>query len=101
MYFETSFHLPSRTARFPSCMKKIGSLRPSGLPENAGTRLTPCIGIVVLPCRLAGYFAPVTVATVGMMSIRCAGCLSNLPLRCFGIRRASARSAESKPRPRA
>ena len=63
-------------------MKKMGSLRASGLPESAGRRLTPCIGIVALPRMADGYFAPVTRPTVGMMSMKCAGCRSNVPLRC-------------------
>src|SRR5207248_11450978 len=41
LYFITSFHFPCRTARLPSCSQKIGFGRSSGLPANAGRRLTP------------------------------------------------------------
>ena len=48
-YIDTSFQLPARTARLPSCSQKRGRVRPSDCPTNAGRRLTPSIGWIACP----------------------------------------------------
>ncbi len=76
LWRRTSFHLPSRTALFPSCSQKIGSLCASGFPSKAGRRLTPCMGSIARPLNWRGYGVSARSTAVAMMSIRCVGCFS-------------------------
>src|SRR4030042_5009765 len=69
---ETSFHLPFRTARLPSCSQYIAS-RSISLLLKAGARLLPSSGVILLPLYSAGYLAAATSTHVAIVSIRWPG----------------------------